>query len=173
MQKQISPLLLTVVYWFILVLIALDLDNCIYLVKDHLIPEMMLPNDFFPEVPMSRFIMLKFLGLGMDLFIAFTLFVFSRFILNVKRGSVFTADNIRYLKRFSVMLMTCALLLVLFRELNYWLIEIPLHGENLTHENRSTYVIAVVFLIFSLLIWIFANTYKVGLNLQQEKDLTI
>jgi uncharacterized protein (DUF983 family) len=101
-------------------------------------------------------------------FLIFTylIWIFRKFIINVKRGKNFTVKNISLLKRISYVLA------------GYWLFvsaSVQLANYYFTGhlEIYKSFLLNEHLLWDALFIWVIAHVFITGLKLQQEKDLTI
>jgi hypothetical protein len=101
----------------------------------------------------------------------YLLWVFRGFIKNVKNSIIFDLKNISYLKKLAYGLMGLWLLMVIYARVFYYTIanNIRLENAEITSE-RPEYT---GLLLVGLFIWMLAHIFKVGLDLQQEKELTI
>lgn len=101
----------------------------------------------------------------------YLLWVFRAFIINVKKELFFDIKNVSYLKRLAYGLMGFWLVCVIYARVFYYTL-----GKNVEIENAqisSDHPEYAAILLFGLFIWMLAHIFKVGLDLQNEKDLTI
>lgn len=97
--------------------------------------------------------------------------IFQLFMKNVRNGDVFSNRNILLLKNMAYGLLGLWLLVLIYMRLAYHLIAKNLFFENVRiGEDLPNYI---GILAASLFIWILAHIFGVGLQLQQEKNLTI
>ncbi len=116
-------------------------------------------NNFFAKKA-APFLLIYFL------IFTYLLWIFNKFIHNVKEGNTFTVQNIFLLKRISYVLV------------GYWcVVFVSVQFANYYFTNHlETYKIFLStehLLWDALFIWIIAHIFISGLKLQQEKDLTI
>lgn len=105
------------------------------------------------------------------LFIGYFLWIFRKFIKNVKEGQTFNIKNISLLKRLASGLAWFWLYTIISMQLTYQLIAKNINFENITiTKDLNNYS---VILWIALLLWVLAHIFIKGLELQQEKDLTI
>lgn len=101
----------------------------------------------------------------------YLLWVFRKFIVNVKNNVIFDVKNIAYLKRFGFGLMGLWLTSVIYARVFYYTIAKQLTIENAEITSELPEYAGI--LLVGLFIWMISHIFKVGLDLQQEKELTI
>jgi len=95
------------------------------------------------------------------------LWIFRKFIRNIKNGETFTEKNSSLLKMFSLGLIAVCLLTFL-QKLSYYYYAVIPHGAKETNWSFNVWM-----LVLALIMWSFTHIFSVGQNLQKEKDLTI
>lgn len=101
----------------------------------------------------------------------YLIWLFRRFMLNVKKGQIFIAGNITLLKNLAYSLAGFWLICVLYMQLFYYLVTNNLRFEELNIAKDIPHFGGL--LMAALLIWVLAHIFGTGLKLQEEKDLTI
>lgn len=101
----------------------------------------------------------------------YLLWVFRNFIMNVKRDIIFDNSNITYLKRLAYGLMSFWFVCVVYARVFYYTLAKNIEIENA--EVSSEFPEYAGILLVGLFIWMLAHIFKVGLDLQKEKELTI
>ena len=101
----------------------------------------------------------------------YLLFIFRRFLKNVKEGNTFTVDNIKILKHIAYGLAGMWLFTLIYLRLFYYFVATNVSFEHIKVSNEFIDIDSV--LIGAIFIWILAHIFETGLKLQQEKDLTI
>lgn len=165
MRKQISHLGLIILFWFVNILLAV---TSVYLFAWIYGVIMMIFNSADIKPP---------LGIGTTLVSSFTIFaalsavivlyLFRKFIQNIKHGKTFTDENIRLLNKFCAGLIVVCVLTFLQKLAYYHFVAVPLGTQH------PTWSFNIWLLILALVIWTFSYTFSIGKNLQKETDLTI
>ena len=108
----------------------------------------------------------------MILIVGYTTWIFSQFIANVERGIIFTIDNINLLKKLAYALVGFWLFTLVYSQLFYYYIAQHLEFENVKIGSNEVTIDSNM-LFVALFIWVLAHIFIKGVQLQQEKDLTI
>ena len=104
-------------------------------------------------------------------FIIYLLWIFRKFIKNVKDGLTFNIENIGLLKNLSYGLVGLWLFSVIYMQLLYHYIAKNIEMAHVHISNDFTNQSSVLFL--ALFIWVLAHIFITGLKLQDEQDLTV
>lgn len=109
--------------------------------------------------------------LGVCAFIFYILLTFQQFFARVRKGEVFSIDNILRLQNISYVLLGFWVYFLLYRHLTYHYITTRLDFENveIIKEIDSQPWI----LLLALFIWVLSHVFLRGLRLKEEQDLTI
>ncbi len=164
MRKQISHFSLIILFWFVNLLLAV---TSVYLVA-WIYGVIMI---FYNSADMK-----PLLAIGTTLVSSFTLiatvsaiialYVFRKFIRNIKYGKTFTDENSRLLKSFWIgLIVVCTL--TFLQKLAFYHFFVSLG------EAGPTWSFNIWLLILALLVGIFLHIFSIGKNLQTENDLTI
>ena len=106
------------------------------------------------------------------LVVGYITWIFSLFIANVERGIIFTIDNINLLKKLAYGIVGYWFFTLVYYQLFYYYIAQHLEFENVKiGSNKVTIDSNMLFV--ALFIWVLAHIFIKGVQLQQEKDLTI
>ena len=98
-------------------------------------------------------------------------FEFRKFISRVKKGIIFTQNNIFSLKKIAYGLVALWIFTnVYFRIANYY-IAANLSFEQVRITNETPYYSGILFL--ALFIWVIAHIFITGLKIKEEQDLTV
>jgi len=106
------------------------------------------------------------------LIIGYLTWIFSKFIANVQRGIVFTIANITLLKKLAYGLVGFWFFTLIYSQFFYFYIAKHLEFENVKIGGNEVSIPSNI-LIAALGLWVLAHIFIKGLQLQQEKDLTI
>ncbi len=101
----------------------------------------------------------------------YLLLIFKKFINNVKNGDTFTIKNIRILKKLSYGLVALWAFTNIYMFLLYHYIGTRIEMDNIKISSNLNNYSGILFA--ALLIWVIAHIFIKGLELQEEKDLTI
>ena len=104
-------------------------------------------------------------------FAIYILWVFRKFIMNVKNGLTFSVENISLLKKLSYGLLGFWLFSVLYMQLLYYYIAKNIEMANIRISHDFTDQSSI--LLFALFIWVLAHIFITGLKLQEEQNLTV
>ena len=101
----------------------------------------------------------------------YIIWVFRKFIINVKKGLIFELKNIAFLKRFAYGLLAMWIVVVVYNKILYYSIVKYLEFDNvlITCDENSYNGI----LFFALFIWMLSHIFTVGVKLQNDQNLTI
>ena len=103
--------------------------------------------------------------------IIYLVFEFRKFISRVKKGIIFTQNNIFSLKKIAYGLVALWIFTnVYFRIANYY-IAANLSFEQVRITNETPYYSGILFL--ALFIWVIAHIFITGLKIKEEQDLTV
>jgi hypothetical protein len=106
------------------------------------------------------------------LVIGYITWIFKRFIVNVKNGIIFTIDNIKLLKKLAYGIIGFWIFTLVYSQLFYYYIAKNLEFKNVRIASNDVSVDSDM-LFVALIIWVLAHIFIKGVQLQQEKDLTI
>lgn len=120
-------------------------------------------------LPIARNLALILLGVCALMF--YMLFTFRQFISNVRKGQIFTINNIMRLQNISYVLVGFWVLMIVYRRVAYHLITTRLDMENV--EVVSNFNSYAGILLAALFIWVLSHIFIRGLRLKEEQDLTI
>jgi hypothetical protein len=103
--------------------------------------------------------------------VVFILFVFKRFLTNVKKGLIFDIRNIKLLKIISYGLLAYWVLSLISYQIGYFYVEdiIKIPGVELT----NSFDISLPVLFVAAFIWVLSHVFIAGIKLQEENELTI
>ena len=104
-------------------------------------------------------------------FAIYLLWVFRKFIMNVKNGLTFNIENISLLKKLSYGLLGFWLFSIIYMQFLYYYIAKNIEMANIRISHDFTDQSNV--LLFALFIWVLAHIFITGLKLQEEQDLTV
>lgn len=105
------------------------------------------------------------------LFSTYLIWIFRKFIKNVKNGDVFSIENIFILKKLAYGLVAFWLFTTIYMRISYYYIAGHLEFENVQITNDIPNYSGILFV--ALFIWVIAHIFITGLKLQQERELTI
>ena len=97
--------------------------------------------------------------------------IFKKFITNVKDGLTFNIENIQVLKKLAYGLVVFWLFTVIYMNIFYYYIGTRVEFQNIRISSDTDNYPSI--LIVALMIWVLAHIFIKGLELQEEKDLTI
>lgn len=100
----------------------------------------------------------------------YLIWIFRKFMKNVKDGKTFDLKNISLLKRLAYGLALLWFYYSMSMTVAYHLIAKHIKFDSLNITDDS---IGSTLLIFALVIWVLAHIFMKGIELQEEKDLTI
>ena len=101
----------------------------------------------------------------------YLLLIFKKFIKNVKSGNTFNIDNINILKKLSYGLVALWFFTNVYMFLFYHYIGTRIEMDGVRISSNLNDYSGILFA--ALLIWVIAHIFIKGLELQEEKDLTI
>ena len=104
----------------------------------------------------------------------YILWIFRKFIKNVKQGEIFSIHNISLLKKISYVYVGLWLVRTVFAQFiySYFIDHIQLDNVKIL-SGGFFYNLNLDLLWNALIIWVLAHIFITGLKLQREKDLTI
>lgn len=165
MRKQISHFSLTILFWFVNILLAITTSTFLYLIFSA-IRSFYHATDLKPILNVGSTVVSSF-AIFTVLSDVIVLWVFRKFIRNIKNGQTFTEENIGLLNKFCTgLIVVCALSFI--QKLAYYHFFAAPSGT-----NYPTWSFNIWLLILALVIWTFSYTFSIGKNLQKETDLTI
>ena len=106
------------------------------------------------------------------LVVSYITWIFSLFIANVERGIIFTIDNINLLKKLAYGIVGYWFFTLVYYQLFYYYIAQHLEFDNVIIGSNEVSIDSNM-LFVALFIWVLAHIFIKGVQLQQEKDLTI
>ena len=109
--------------------------------------------------------------LGVCAFGFFLLWTFRQFIVNVRKGLIFTISNIILLQRISYTLVGFWIFLIVYIRTTYYLISARVEVENV--EIVSEFDNYPWILLMALFLWVLSHIFIRGLKLKEEQELTI
>jgi len=109
--------------------------------------------------------------LGVCAFMFFLLWTFRQFIVNVRKGKVFTIINIILLQRISYTLVGFWLYIIVYMRVAYYLISARVSIDNAQIHSEFNYYPWI--LLFALFLWVLSHVFLRGLRLREEQELTI
>jgi len=101
----------------------------------------------------------------------FMMWTFRQFIVNVRKGLIFTLGNIMLLQRISYSLVAFWVIMVVYRRSAFYYISNNVEIEDVEIVNNFDNHIGI--LLTALFIWVLSHIFIRGLKLQQEQDLTV
>ncbi|MCK5846941.1 MAG: DUF2975 domain-containing protein [Bacteroidales bacterium] len=101
----------------------------------------------------------------------YLIIVFKKFITNVKNGQTFNIENIKLLKKLSYGIVGFWLFTMIYMKLFYHYIGTRVEFEHIRISSDTNDYSVLLFI--ALLIWVLAHIFIKGLELQNDKDLTI
>jgi hypothetical protein len=113
-------------------------------------------------------------GLALLVVIAITGFMFwtfRKFIVNVKEGKVFNMANIKLLKHLAYGLVAFWLLIIVYMRVAYHFLARQVSFEHVRVRDDIPEYGSL--LLVALFIWVLAHIFRTGLELQEERDLTV
>jgi hypothetical protein len=111
------------------------------------------------------------IAMGVSALGLFMLWTFRQFIVNVRKGLVFTISNIILLQRISYSLIAFWLATIIYKRTAYYYISERVHIDNV--EIISDYNNYGGILMSALFIWVLSHIFIRGLRLKEEQDLTV
>lgn len=101
----------------------------------------------------------------------FMMWTFRQFIVNVRKGLVFTIRNIILLQRISYSLVGFWIIMIVYSRSAYYYISSRVQIDNI--EIVQDFDNHIGILLTALFIWVLSHVFMKGLKLQQEQDLTV
>jgi len=124
---------------------------------------------FDTPAPLARKFVMILMGVCALSF--FLIWTFRQFIVNVRKGLVFSISNIILLQRISYTLVGFWVLMIVYMRVTYYLISARIAMENV--EIVSDFNNYPGILLAALFIWVLSHIFIRGLKLKEEQDLTI
>ncbi len=109
--------------------------------------------------------------IGVCAFGFFLLWTFRQFIVNVRKGLIFTISNIILLQRISYTLVGFWVFMIVYMRTTYYLISSRVEVENT--EIVSEFDNYPWILLMALFLWVLSHIFIRGLKLKEEQDLTV
>jgi hypothetical protein len=109
--------------------------------------------------------------IGVCAFGLFLLWTFRQFIVNVRKGLIFTISNIILLQRISYTLVGFWVFMIVYMRTTYYLISARVEVENT--EIVSEFDNYPWILLMALFLWVLSHIFIRGLKLKEEQDLTV
>ena len=109
--------------------------------------------------------------IGVCAFGFFLLWTFRQFIVNVRKGLIFTISNIILLQRISYTLVGFWIFMIVYMRTTYYLISSRVEVENT--EIVSEFDNYPWILLMALFLWVLSHIFIRGLKLKEEQDLTV
>lgn len=179
MQKQLSPLSINITFWIINLLLFLSIYSFYIILTKSTIPwllsdpETTLTHNGVTEMNQAEnqkmirhFIIQSLFSLCAVSATFISFYFFRKLIKNVKSGNPFTTENISLLKKFSIGIAVSGMIGI----------SQSLFSQFFEQTNDDFFLIYsdyIWFLIVAIIIWSLTHVFSIGLNLQNEKDLTI
>jgi len=108
------------------------------------------------------------------LIVTYIFWIFRKFIKNVKKGEIFSINNISLLKKISYVLVGVWLVSTVFAQFIYFYFINHIQLDNVKILSGGFFYNLNLDLLWNaLIIWVLAHIFITGLKLQREKDLTI
>ena len=104
-------------------------------------------------------------------FIVYLVYLFRRFIVNVRKNKVFDPDNMEYLRNIAYGLFGLWLYAVVYSRIvhHFFLGTITFQHVEMLHDYRNF----VGILVLALFIWVLSHVFMVGSRMQEEQELTV
>ena len=109
--------------------------------------------------------------IGVTSFGIFMMWTFRQFIVNVRKGLIFTLSNIILLQRISYSLVGFWVIMIIYQRSSYYYISRKVKIEDV--EIMSDFDNHAGILLTALFIWVLSHIFIRGLKLQQEQELTV
>lgn len=130
-----------------------------------------IPRIHFINTPMYIIRKVAVILIFLCALVTYFLWVFRKFIVNVKSGLVFTTENINYLKKLAYTIAGFWLFTIVYARIFYYYIAKNVSFENAVVSSEIPNKIGILFI--ALFIWVLAHIFETGLKLQEENELTI
>jgi len=101
----------------------------------------------------------------------FMMWTFRQFIVNVRKGLIFTISNIILLQRISYSLVAFWIIMIVYTRSAFYYISERVQIDNI--EIIDDFDNHIGILLTALFIWVLSHIFMRGLKLQQEQDLTV
>jgi len=125
----------------------------------------------FVNTPLSLARNFVLVLMGVCAFMFYILWTFRQFVSRVRKGSIFTIDNILGLQNISYVLVAFWVYVIVIRRLTYYYITSRVDIENV--EIVSEFNNYPWMLLAALFLWVLSHIFLKGLRLQEEQDLTV
>lgn len=96
---------------------------------------------------------------------------FRKFVINVKKGDVFTKNNIHSLQKIAYILVGIWVFTAVYMRLAYYYLNENIHFENIVITDEIPNYEALLFV--ALFVWALAHILMSGLKIKEEQELTI
>jgi len=121
-----------------------------------------------PSFLVKRFIAAGTLAFGIMFFI---IWMFRKFITDVKKGNIFDTKNIARLKNIAYAVFGMWIYIVVYIRVIYYYIAKNIKFEQIKVSDNQGNFVGLLFL--ALFIWVLAHIFTVGLKLKEDNNLTI
>jgi hypothetical protein len=101
----------------------------------------------------------------------YILWTFRQFVAQVRKGKIFTIDNILSLQNISYVLVGFWVYVIVVRRLTYYYLKPAIDIENV--EFVSDFNNYPWMLLAALFLWVLSHIFLRGLRLQEDQDLTV
>lgn len=125
----------------------------------------------FVNTPVSLARKFTLVLMGVCAFMFFILWTFRQFVARVRRGEIFTIDNILGLQNISYVLVGFWVYVIVVRRLTYHYLKPAIDMENV--EFVSDFDNYPWMLLAALFLWVLSHIFLRGLRLKEEQELTI
>jgi hypothetical protein len=104
-------------------------------------------------------------------FIGYLMYLFRRFMVNVKKNRVFDLDNMEYLRNIAYGLLGLWLYIVIYSRIvhHYFLGALSFKHVEVSQDYRNFAGI----LLLALFMWVLSHVFMVGVRMREEQELTI
>ncbi len=104
-------------------------------------------------------------------FIFYLMFIFRKFIINVKKGKVFKIENIELLKNMAWAILGLWVFIIVYMRLLYHFIARNLEFNHIEFTNEFPNFAGL--LLLALFLWVLSHVFVQGVNMKEEQELTI
>ena len=161
--KKSIPLF--IIYWFITLLLVRIIYNFWELTYYSFVAQFIQDNFVIAQ----RILLTNVFGLGVMILAFITLLLFRRFIKKIQPGQPFSTRTLKLLRKSSFAFILLAVFSILQKIIFEYFVAIPFKIEMSDQAGVFNYWL----LFFAVFMWGLTHVFSNGLNLQQEKDLTI
>lgn len=103
--------------------------------------------------------------------LGYLIFTFRKFIVNVKHHVIFDQENVTLMKRLAYGLVGMWFVAVVYARVFYYVVASNMYIANVKISSEIPDYFGIF--LAGLFTWMFAHIFKVGLDLQNDKELTI